>query len=298
MITIGKTIKRKLKKAKVKMSKKFTRFRPRVRSKHPSYDVLRGNLPLFPFRSVVRFGSTTELGNEESLGGNRIEVNSADSIRNSSSKFKMKELFVKAGVKTPKYVKYTSGLTYNSLCEKLDTDTIVAKTCFGARGEGMKLIESEYQFDKFIGTTKNLSHYLFEPYFSGVREYRLHCTEDGCFYTCRKVLRSDVPEEDRWYRNDSNCNWLMETNEGFDKPVNWDSIVAECVKALKALGLDMAGFDVRVQSATTSKGKVRENPEFIILESNSACSLGEVTAQKYLAEIPKVLMKKYNKSKN
>jgi glutathione synthase/RimK-type ligase-like ATP-grasp enzyme len=291
----------RIKKNKVKSkstigrAKKFTRFRPRVRSKHPSYDILRGSLPLLPFRSIVRFGSTTELGDETSLGGKRVEINSPESIRNSASKFKMKELFIKAGIKTPAYVKYSNNITYSGLCTELDNDTIVAKTCFGSRGEGMKLIRSQQEFDSFIATTRNLSHYLFEPYFSGVREYRLHCTEDGCFYTCRKVLRSDVAEENRWYRNDSNCNWLMETNEGFDKPVNWDSIVAECVKALKALGLDMAGFDVRVQSATTSKGKVRENPDFIILESNSACSLGEVTAQKYLAEIPKVLTKKFNK---
>jgi len=297
---IIKGIKKRIAKAKstVGRIKKFSKFRPRIRSKHPSYDALRDRLPLFPFRSVVRFGSTTELRDTESQGGNRIELNSTEGIRNSSSKFKMKELFVKAGVKTPKYIKYSNGIIYPNLCKILENDTIVAKKCFGSRGEGMKLIQNQGEFDSFIATTRNLSHYLFEPYFSGVREYRLHCTEDGCFYTCRKVLRSDVPEENRWYRNDSNCNWLMETNEGFDKPVNWDSIVAECVKALKALGLDMAGFDVRVQSATTSKGKIRTNPDFIILESNSACSLGEVTAEKYLLEIPKVLNKKYNKIKN
>ena len=64
-------------------------------------------------------------------------------------------------------------------------------------------------------------------------------------------------------------------NPLFDKPVNWDSIVDSCVSALDAIGLDIAAFDVKVQS------NKHEEPEYIILESNSAPSLGERGIEKY-----------------
>ena len=52
--------------------------------------------------------------------------------------------------------------------------------------------------------------------------------EHHCIYTCRKVLKNDTPENQRWFRNDSNSAWYLETNPKFDKPVNWDSIIDEC----------------------------------------------------------------------
>ena len=55
---------------------------------------------------------------------------------------------------------------------------------------------------------------------------------------------------------------------------------------------DILAFDVKVQSNKTSKGTRRTNPKWIILESCSAPSFGEITTEKYLIEIPKVLIKK------
>ena len=39
------------------------------------------------------------------------------------------------------------------------------------------------------------------------------------------------------------------------------------------------------------------NPLFTIIEINSAPSFGEVTLQKYIEEIPKMLNRKFNKTK-
>lgn len=141
---------------------------------------------------------------------------------------------------------------------------------------------------------RELGKYIFEAYFNGVREYRLHISKNGCFYTCRKMLKSDTPKEERWHRHSDTCTWIVEDNPLFDKPVNWDEIVAECVKALTAVGLDVAAFDVRVQSAKTENGKKRENVDFRIIESNSAPSFGDTTLQKYLEELPKIIQNKIN----
>ena len=117
------------------------------------------------------------------------------------------------------------------------------------------------------------------------KEYRLHVTKDGCFYTCRKMLKSDA--EDRWHRHDSNSVWIMEENPLFEKPSNWDDMVAESVRALNAVGLDIGAVDLKCQS---EKGR-RDDfiPEFIILEINSAPSIASVTEVKYREELHKII---------
>ena len=45
---------------------------------------------------------------------------------------------------------------------------------------------------------------------------------------------------------------------------------------LKAVGLDIGGCDVRIQS------NKNDNPKFIVVEINSACSQGEITSQEYI----------------
>jgi hypothetical protein len=39
---------------------------------------------------------------------------------------------------------------------------------------------------------------------------------------------------------------------------------------------------------------VRENPEFIVIEINSAPSFGEITLQRYLERIPAIIFAKIN----
>lgn len=282
---------------KERKRKVLTRFSPQIRSKHPSYDNLRGRLEKLPFRSVVRFGSTTEIGDERRLGGNRIEINTPDSIRNSADKLKMKQCFTQAGVKTAKWGKanaYSSitneGVVYtqHDLPNTILNYPIIAKHRFGARGEGNTKLDNQQELEAWM-TGKTLSNYIFEKFYTYSREYRLHVSILGeCFYTCRKMLRRDTPESETWHRHDDNCVWILEENPSFNKPGNWEAIVEDCVKALKSLGGDIMGFDVKMQ------GSSKQNPEWIILESNSACSLGEMTTVKYKEHIPLVL--KYKKS--
>jgi len=68
MTTIKKIDKSKLvtvrKSVVNKKTKSITQFRPMILSRHPSHDCLRANtknITPLPYRSVVRFGSTTEV---------------------------------------------------------------------------------------------------------------------------------------------------------------------------------------------------------------------------------------------
>lgn len=283
----------------------YTKFRPQIRSRHPSHSFLRTELPLLPFRSIIRLGSTTEVED----GKQRIEINSVQSIKNSSSKLRMKECFTKSGVKTAQYWIYT-GLTEDTREESFYDGSgittiinnlpypIVAKHHFGSKGTGNTLIKSQEELEAWM-KGKTLSNYIFEKFYNYAHEFRLHITKDGCFYACRKALKADCPEDQKWRHHDDTCVWYLEENEKFFKPNSWNDIINDCIKALEAVGADLLAFDVKVQSPTNNKGKAREYQEYILLECNSAPSMDNGTnelsicATKYLDIIPKILKSKF-----
>lgn len=272
------------------MLKKVKLFFTKIRSRHPSHDVLRFNPELkFPFKSGIRLGSTTEYDPEYKV------LNSIEGVKNSSNKLLMKEKFKEEDIFTATWGTIKNNkLFLENNDDHEDADfidleyPIVAKHIYGSRGTGNTLLKSQEELEEFI-KNKDLSKYIFEKFYNYNREYRLHVSKNGCFYTCRKMLKQDTPEDKRWFRNDSNSIWILEDNILFDKPVNWDTIVDHSVRALQAVGLDLGAIDVRVQSSKDKNGNLRENPEFIILETNSAPSFGEITTIKYISEIKNLL---------
>lgn len=260
-------------------------------------------LPSMNVRSVVRFGSTTPA--EEvypKFFGKRtiIEVNTPNAVSVSANKLLMKQAFTDAGVTTSDWYEFIKkdGVEpqgfYNHIEKKFYISSelkypIVAKHIFGSRGTGNTLLKTKEELEAFI-KNKDLSKYIFEKYYAYNREYRLHMTSEGCFYTCRKMLKSGAKE--RWFRNSENSVWILEENPLFDKPTNWDSIVADCVKALNAVGLDFGALDVRVQSAKDNDGNAIKNPKWIIIETNSAPGLEKIGLAKYVEEIPKIINRK------
>jgi len=267
------------------MKKQWLKRSVRIFSRHPSHNGIRDKI-MVPAHllACVRFGSKTIWNKSNKF------LNSPEAIGNSSNKEIMKGCFNAEDVKT--------AFWWNSMQTLLEEEEIpfpiIAKKKYGSRGLGMVKIDNQDQLDVFL-VNNNFKGYIYEEFHNFSREYRLHVNSDGCFYTCRKMLKSDIPDGKRWFRNDSNSVWFIEDNEQFDKPVNWEAIVNECVKAMKAVGLDFGACDVRVQSATNKEGKKRNNPKFIVIEINSAPSFGEGTMEAYLKEIPLMLEQKYGK---
>jgi glutathione synthase/RimK-type ligase-like ATP-grasp enzyme len=244
----------------------------KIRSRHPSHDILRGQIRVNQ-PTVFRLGSTTE------MPGHR-EINTVDACMNSANKKEMKRLFIENEVKTAIYCnpanedELVQWATQNRLIES----KLIIKSYRGSRGRGLYLVNNLQEAVVWFANNGRPKYggYIVEKYYNYNREYRLHVSKNGCFYTCRKMLKTDATE--RWYRNDSNSVWIMEENADFNKPANWDLIVEHCVKALNAVGLDVGACDVRVQSNPN-------NPDFIICEINSAPSFGAVTFEKYKQEL-------------
>jgi len=263
--------------AKKAVTKKIlTSFYPMILSRHPSHNVLRKALPMMNVRSVIRLGSTTVLSD----GARRIEINSVEAIKNSASKLRMKRCFRDAGIQTADWIEGGAGASaITTWCR--DRYPIVAKGIFGSRGQANTKIDTPQALQAWLNK-KDLSGYIFEAFFDGSREYRFHISTNGAFLTWRKLRRNDTPDNQRWFFNNANCNWVSEAHELYNKPATYNKIAQECVKALKAVGLDIGGCDVRVNK----KG------EFKIIEINSACSLAEQTALAYKQELTNLLKNK------
>lgn len=292
------------------MKSKYKLFRPLVLSKNYSCEALRAknkNLPLLPYRSVIRFGSTTVLEDDK----DRVQINSVESVKISSNKRLMKQKFEEAEVKTATWEKGERLLIDKTNNEQgiafEDNDSfyfiefpVVAKGHYGSKGKSNTLIKSKEELIEWL-IGKNLNHYIFEKFMNYGHEFRLHISEKGCFYACRKALKQDIPVEQKWHFHDDTCVWYLEENEKFFKPNSWDNIIDDCINALKAIGADVLAFDVKVQTPFKKNGTPREYQEYILLESNTAPSMdngtGElsVCAKKYIEELPKIIVNKYNK---
>lgn len=277
-----------------------------VRSRHPSVRGLRHSI-ILPKTAVYRHGSISPINNIF------YEINSIQSVKNSSSKLLMKKCFDEGKVRHLPWIL----LSKTTATEKLVTDgktelkfPIVVKQFFGSRGQGNYKINTREEFNQFL-KGKTLSNYLIEPFYNGSMEFRIHITKLGPIYCLRKLLKSNIPKDQRWIRNDTTCVWIteftqrrdskdrflsfnIEPHPDFDKPGNWNEILEECKKALISIGGDVLAVDVKTQSNYDSKNNRRNKVDFYILEVNSAPAMGEITTIIYKKELPIVLKNKYD----
>lgn len=254
----------------------------------------------FDKKVLYRMGSTTP--EEEILKNHKhkffnLVINTIEGCKISSDKRLMKKCFKENNIKTSEYF---APFTDDKIVDmfKIQQDIIIIKDLFekwnnkmiikkynSSKGNNIYYIDTKEKLEEFLKEQKyHLFDFVFEKYYTYSKEYRLHVTKNGCFYTCRKMLKNDA--EVRWHRHENNSVWILEDNPLFDKPKSWDKIVEECKKVLKVMKLDIAAFDVKVQTND------KKDPDFIILESNTAPALGEIGIEKYKKELS-CLVQKY-----
>lgn len=262
-----------------------------IRSKNKSCAPLRELK--FNKKVLYRMGSTTpevEILKNHKIKHFDLVINSIDGCKISSDKRLMKKCFEDNNIKTAEcFIPFNKNVVEDMFKIGIDmalikdwfkkwNNKMIVKKYNSSKGNNIYFITNEKELEEFIEEHKyHLFDFVFEKYYTYSKEYRLHVTKNGCFYTCRKMLKNDAKV--RWHRHENNSVWILEENPLFDKPKNWDVIVKECQKALTAMNLDVAAFDIKVQT------KDKENPDFIILESNTAPALGEIGIEKYKKEI-------------
>lgn len=254
----------------------------KIRTKNKSAKPLVGAIDTGKKKVVFRLGSLTPTSDIFIDTNNVIEINTVEACHNSGDKILMKTLFEENNVKSAPWCELKNEIhegyvdIMNIIFDLESSFPAIIKHKNSCKGHGIFLINNQEELDSFIAE-KGTNNYIIEKYYNYSKEYRLHVTKNGCFYACRKMLKEDA--EERWHRHDMNSVWIVEENQLFEKPSNWELIVEECVKALNAVGLDVGACDVKVQSEKNyDRGG---NPEFIILEINSAPSMGEITLIKY-----------------
>lgn len=277
-----------------KKIKKPTSFYLRVLSRHPSTSGLRNTVLINGMKVVYRHGSTTS-------SGLPYEINSVASIKTSADKKLMKEAFDRADISHALWLPLSKSrddkANFDAMLKKLDFGSdkksyLIIKSRMGSRGNGNTLIKTKTELDAFLKRNSgSLDHYIVEEYKNYSCEYRIHVTARGYFYTCRKMLKKDTPDDKKFQRHDDNCTWYVEDNPNFNKPSNWNEIVTDCKKALNTIGADVLAFDVKTTSIKDSKDK---KAKWIIIESCSAPSFGTGTMEKYKEELPKIVKAKYN----
>lgn len=273
-----------------KKKKEITKFRIRLRTKNFTAETLRDKLygTFHDKPVIVRLGSLTPV-EEITSRTNIIEINKTEAIEISRNKKEMKEAFTKAGVKTANWY-YWNGAAFLSwnpgeqaVFNIKDLPyPVLSKSLFGQGGAGNTLHKDQKSLEEWM-KGKDLNNYIFEEYYNYAREYRLHVTKNGNFLSWRKLRKNDAKE--RWYFNSDNCVWVGEDNPLFDKPINWEEIQQHAIKACASVGLDICAVDVRVQSSKNEEGSKRKTCDFIILETNSAPSLGDVGSEIYYNQI-------------
>lgn len=216
------------------------------------------DLPDFGIPVVVRLGGSREYAEYP------IQVNSAESILNSVDKKSQKDLLIANGIKTlPLLDIGTFPCVIKGRVRSCGTSVVVCNTD----------IELQHAMKNI---TKNCNGYILEPLFYATSEYRLHCTQEEVFFAVKKIKNN--PNE--VIVNAKNHYNVRE----FVKPRKWEQIKAECVKAMKVLGLDIACFDVMY----SSEGE----HSFVIAEANTNPEMLNNTYAAYLPMLEKIIRAK------
>lgn len=268
-----------------------------IRSRHPSHEVLRKKLR-FPYRVLYRLGSLTELDET----AYKVVLNNVKSIETSNNKKLMKLAFFNKQVSSPNFIfvnklQNTLILTKhsNGQCEDIiekDIDNVIQfplikKPFIGSGGEGHVKIDNKESLLEFLKSNPKVNYY-FEEFFKNSREYRIHVSPYlGEIFSVRKMLKQEAKENGAFSRNIATGDAYFVRE--FDKPEEWEAMVNESIKAAQAVGLDIAAIDIMYSVKTK---------QFMICETNSAPSLGDITAETYLSVLPTIVENKLKSNEN
>lgn len=238
-------------------------YKVRVASRHPSHkEILRlGQMPLFPVRVRLRFGSQLKHRKCD------IDFNSIEAIERTANKSAMKRWFQMHGIKSPKYLENNQVNRDRVLNGDLG-ETVVFKTTYHSRGRGMVVSSN-------LDVTDNTVNGYFEESQVSDREFRVHVMDGEAFYIDEKRPRENMDERPM-IKN-------LKNGFKFRRPLKEypNEVITESIKAVQALGLVFGAADVGL------------NDDGVwIYEVNTAPSLRTKTRKLYQKAFVKAIWKR------
>ena len=224
----------------------------------PVAEQLKRDLPDFGIGVVIRLGGSMPYKDYE------IHVNSAQSVKNSINKLTQKRLLLAAGVPTQPLI----------LEENVFPAVVKAITRSG--GLSVYVVNTPAERENAVAAI-GMGGYLVEPLFNTTSEYRLHCCRKEVFFSVKKHKRN---KEDIIITRDNHFNKME-----FLKPRLWKEMQAACVKAMTALDLDIACFDVLYDSSGAEH-------KFVISEANTNPELLLNTYNAYVKKLEEIIRAK------
>lgn len=224
----------------------------RVFSPNKSCAPLR-NIPIRN-KILLRLGSTTPLISKYKY----LELNTIEGVKISANKILMKKAFDNAKVKHSEWINSSSKDIIRDFLSK--HKIIIAKHKHSSQGKNIYYIDNKDLLEKLFSEV-DISNFIFEKYYFFPNEYRVHIDKTyGLFYACKKVLKEEA--EVQWHKHADNSIFVL-VRENSKIPECWQLIIEQCISALKEMNLHIACFDI-----------LCSNNDFIIVESNTAPSLG------------------------
>lgn len=208
------------------------------------------------------------------LGGNqpypdfKIQINSIEGIENCINKLRNKQLLIAANVPTLPLLDE----------DKIDKYPIVIKGIIRSCGDAVFVVDEAKELPVYKKLLKN--KFYIEPLFTATSEYRLHCTQERCFFAVKKIKNDGVNDVIVTSKNHHNVR-------DFVKPRLWNQMLEAGVNAMKASKLEIGAIDF----GYCSNG----NHNFVIHEINTGPELLVNTREAYRKELEYLIDKKLAK---
>lgn len=204
-------------------------------------------------------GAILRWGNSMSIDtGNSIVYNSAAAVSKASNKKETRIILNRKGVAVPKII--DDSIAMGDL-----TYPIIARPSHHAKGRNFVVLNNQDEFVSHFRVNSPRGWYYSE-YINKVKEYRVHCAHGRIL----NFLEKPNP-------NNGSLAWNRAGNGSVFTNVNWDSydgrVALECLKAVKALGLDFAGVDVMIDS--------EGNPYILELNTGPTLNSSEYSMTRY-----------------
>lgn len=226
-------------------------FRKYINSNSNIFSKVKIEAADFTDKIIIRWGNRIEIDTTGS-----VVYNKAKAIEKATDKKETRRILAEAGISVPRAV--------TPICDNINYP-VIARPSVHAKGRNFIILKNVNEFQRHFDNNEHRGWYYSE-FVDKVKEYRVHCAHGRIL----NYLEKPNP-------GNGQIAWNRALNGEAFTNVKWsdyDSRIAlECLKAVKAIGLDFAGVDVIVDA--------QGNPYILELNTSPTLNSSEYSMQRY-----------------